>query len=175
MAANVPVTTSSKTHTPPQRVCEQGRIGNSSVQQITTVALHSTAVWWDGAGMSTGLCPTFLLIHLSWPVPSHSHQRVASSPPALRQTHCGGCTRTVHRPILLLKRQGSQNKHKIAVRKIQGLKYCSYEGDKNKKLQIRWVPDLYFVRTLCERKLWGKSKTSFMLGVESVWSPCLCH
>lgn len=125
--------------------------------------------------MSTGLCPTFLLIHFSWPVPSHSHQRVASSPPALRQAHCGGCTRTVHRPILLLKRQGSQNKHKIAVRKIQGLKYSSYEGDKTKKLQIRWVPDLYFVQTLCERKLWEKSKTSFMLGVESVWSPCLCH
>lgn len=69
----------------------------------------------------------------------------------------------------------SQNKQKIAVGKIEGLKYCSYEGDKNKILQITWVPDSYFVQIFCGRKLWGKSKISFMLGVDSLWSPCLHH
>lgn len=43
------------------------------------------------------------------------------------------------------ERQGSQNKHKIAARKREGWKYCSYEGVKNKNLQIRWVPHLYLV------------------------------
>lgn len=72
--------------------------------------------------------------------------RVARSPAALRQTRRGGCTRTAHRSLLLLTRQGRQNKHKIAVRKIEGLKYCSYEGHKNTKLPIRWVPLWYFVQ-----------------------------
>lgn len=57
---------------------------------------HCCMVGWSW--MSTGLCPTFLLIHPCWLVPSHSHWRVARSAAAPRQTHHGDCTQVTTAP-----------------------------------------------------------------------------
>lgn len=115
--------------TPPQKVCEQGRIRNGSAQQIPAVAPHSIAAWWDEAGWALHCVPASCWSTLAGSCPPTAIKELQGA-----QQPRGSLTMgAAHRSLLLLKRQGSPNEHKTAVRKIEGLKYCRYEGDKNKK------------------------------------------
>lgn len=142
MAANLPVTTSSKTQS---LWAGKDWEWQCPADNKSGSPFHCCMVGrgWDEHWTVSHLLADVHLIHLCWLMLSHSQ---GGEQPPSPDADSGGCTSTAHRSLLHLKTQGSQNKHKIAVRKRVWLKYCSYEGGKNKKLQIRWVPHSCFVQ-----------------------------